>query len=213
MKDFFSFCKKFKRNKTRKMDNLNKVLNTTRPVVSGLLHKYTNVVKGFQLRYCKVDAENGILSYYLCENNEEIGNSPRGVVKLIGALINPSDEDSRTFTINSSAGDIIKLKANDAKARQEWVDALRAVVENLSSQSRSTKEHLATYDCFIASRKQLQETESCNAELSRMIESCDFHTDKDFLLMKALSAATTSTLSQALVYLQKYNDSARNELY
>jgi hypothetical protein len=155
--------------------------------------------------------QNGILSYYLCENNDDIGNNPRGVIKLIGALINPSDEDSRTFTINSSTGDVIKLKATDAKGRQEWVDALRAVVENLSS--RSTKDHLATFDCFIATRKQLQETETSNAELCRMIESCDFHTDKDFLLMKALSSATTSTLSQALVYLQKYNDSARNELY
>ncbi|KAG5675820.1 hypothetical protein PVAND_005691 [Polypedilum vanderplanki] len=199
------------------MDNLNKVLNTTRPVVSGLLHKYTNVVKGFQLRYCKVDAENGLLSYYLCENPDEIQNSvPRGTIPLIGALVNPSDEDSRTFTINSSKGDVIKLKANDAKSRQEWVDGLRAVVENLSSQSRSTKEHLATYDCFIASRKQLQETETCNSNLAKSIESCETpisHIDQDLLMLKALSAATTSTLSQAFVCLQRYHESTRNEMY
>lgn len=160
--------------------------------------------------------QNGLLSYYLCENGDEHlnSNSPRGIVKLIGALINPSEEDSRTFTIHSSTGDVIKLKANDAKSRQEWVDALRAVVENLSSQSRcSTKEILATYDCFIASRKQLQETESCNAELAKMIENSDLHTDKNFLLVKALSMATTNTLNQAFYILQKYNESARNELY
>lgn len=128
-------------------------------------------------------------------------------------MVPQSDEDSRTFTINSSTGDVIKLKANDAKARQEWVDALRAVVENLSSQSRSTKEHLATYDCLIATRKQLQETELCNSNLSRMIETCDFHSDKDFLLLKALSSAATQTLFQAFGNLQKMNDSTRHELY
>lgn len=217
MKGFFSLCKKFNRKKKRKMENLNKVLNTSRPVVSGLLHKYTNVVKGFQLRYCKVDAENGILSYYLCENEDTgISGPPRGQVQLIGALINPSDEDSRTFTINSSTGDIIKLKANDGKSRQEWVDGLRAVVENLSSQSRSTKEHLAAYDCIIASRKQLQETETANAMLAKTIENCAApisHIDQDLLILKALSAATTSTLSQAFVYLQKYHESTRNEIY
>jgi CII-binding regulator of phage lambda lysogenization HflD len=140
---------------------------------------------------------------------------PRGVVGLIGALVNPSDEDSRTFTINSSAGEIIKLKANDAKSRQEWVDGLRAVVENLSSQSRSTKEHLATYDCLMASRKQLQEMETANSILARTIESCEppiSHIDQDLLMLKALSAATTSTLSAAFVCLQRY-DSTRNEMY
>lgn len=92
------------------------------------------------------------MSYYLCENAEDQSSAPRGTVQLIGALVNPSEEDSRTFTINSSSGDIIKLKANDAKSRQEWVDSLRAVVENLSSQSRSTKEQLATYDCLIGKK-------------------------------------------------------------
>jgi hypothetical protein len=34
------------------------------------------------------------------------------------ALINPSDEDSRTFTINTASGDVVKFKANDARSRQ-----------------------------------------------------------------------------------------------
>lgn len=121
------------------MDNLKKVL-TNRPELSGLLYKYTNVVKGkstkvclrkhlidwfahiegFQMRFCRVDAENGILCYYLSENPEEhASGNPRGQVHLMGALINPSDEDSRTFTINPAAGETIKLKANDARSRQE----------------------------------------------------------------------------------------------
>jgi hypothetical protein len=160
--------------------------------------------------------QNGLLSYYLYENAEEHQTStPRGIVPLIGALVNPSDEDSRTFTINSSQGDVIKLKANDAKSRQEWVDGLRAVVENLSSQSRSTKEHLAAYDCLMASRKQLQEMETANAMLAKTIESCEApisHVDADLLMLKALSAASSSTLSQAFVCLQKY-EATRNEMY
>lgn len=133
-------------------------------------------------------------------------------MQLIGALINPSDEDSRTFTINSSSGDQIKFKANDAKSRQEWVDGLRSVVENISSQSRSTKEHLATYDCLMVTRKQITETERANAELSKNIEYVN-HNDKDLLLLKALSSATTQTLSQAFAILQRYNEAVRHELY
>lgn len=123
------------------MDNLKKVL-TSRAELAGCLYKYTNVVKGeivffilqklictiveisgFQMRYCRVDAEHGILSYYLNENSDEqFTGNPRGQVQLNGALINPSDEDSRTFTINPAAGESIKLKANDSRSRQEWVD-------------------------------------------------------------------------------------------
>lgn len=114
------------------------------------------------------------------------------------------------------------------------MDGLRVVVESISSQSRSTnKEHLAAYDCLIATRKQLTETERANSDLSRTIENHRYlsnvlineallialillfsdHNDPDLLLLKALSSATTSTLSQAFVYLQRYNDTARHELY
>lgn len=75
------------------------------------------------MRFCRVDAENGILSYYLSESGEDqfSGYPPRGQVSLLGALINPSDEDSRTFTINPAVGESIKLKANDARSRQEVI--------------------------------------------------------------------------------------------
>lgn len=158
----------------------------------------------------------------------------------MGALINPSDEDSRTFTINPAAGESIKLKANDGRSRQEWVDGeyarlclilknnlfeilllgLRAVVENLSTQERSSlppKEHLAAFDCLIACRKQLQDTEICNAKLCQLIESSQGslnYNDPDLLLLKSLSSATSSTLSVGLQHLQKYQDqSARAEMY
>lgn len=93
MKRIIKIFKK-KTRKKRNMENLSKVLNPTRPILSGLLQKYTNVMKGYQLRFCRVDAENGILSYFLSENSDE-QLIPRGQVHLIGALINPSEEDSR----------------------------------------------------------------------------------------------------------------------
>lgn len=81
---------------------------------------YFSNFAGFQLRFCRVDAENGLLTYFLPENIEDnSSNTPRGVIHLMGALVNPSDEDSRTFTINPASGEIIKLKANDARSRQE----------------------------------------------------------------------------------------------
>lgn len=49
------------------------------------------------------------------------------------------------------------------------------------------KEHLAAYDMLIACRKQIQETELCNAELCRMIESAPppiNYTDPDLLMLK-----------------------------
>lgn len=190
------------------------------------------------MRFCRVDAENGILSYYLSENgDEQFSGNPRGQVHLMGALINPSDEDSRTFTINPATGECIKLKANDARSRQEvmfcqkfmsvnynaifqWVDGLRAVVENLSTQERSPlppREHLAAFDCLIACRKQLHDTEMANAKLVQMIENFQGgslnHNDSDMLLLKALSSATTSTLSVGLAHLHKYQEATRSEMY
>lgn len=44
-------------------------------------------------------------------------------------MISPSDEDSNTFTVNSSTGEQFKLRAQDARARQEWVNRLRAVAQ------------------------------------------------------------------------------------
>lgn len=50
-------------------------------------------------------------------------------VHLASAVVCPSDEDSRTFSLSCASGDILKLRATDARARQEWVDGLRAIVE------------------------------------------------------------------------------------
>lgn len=96
----------------------------------GQLYKYTNVMKGWQYRYFILDAEAGTLIYYLIEGDKPENNQPRGSVHLAAAVICPSDEDSKTFTVNCANGDMLKLKAADARARQEWVNGLRAVAES-----------------------------------------------------------------------------------
>lgn len=92
----------------------------------------------------------------------------------------------------------------------EWVDGLRAVVESASLQERSNlppRENLAAYDCLKTCRKQLQETEICNAKLVQMIESSKGSAinsiDPDLLTLKALTSATVSALNTAYSNLQK----------
>lgn len=195
--------------------------------LSGQLYKYTNVVKGWQYRWFTVDAQAGTISYYLCDQqtNEEghqpsvIGNSPRGQVHLAAAAVCPSDEDSRTFTISCASGDTLKLRATDARARQEWVDGLRAIAEShtqaigINSAPLPPRDHLAAHDALGDARQQLQQTELCNASLARSVETASgpfTHTDPDLLLLKALSAATTHCLFQCLGLLQRHQEIADN---
>lgn len=59
--------------------------------LSGQLYKYTNVVKGWQQRWFSVDAEAGVLSYYLCEGPGDTvvpGQQPRGEVGSIFYSVN-----------------------------------------------------------------------------------------------------------------------------
>lgn len=91
---------------------------------------------GWQYRWFTVDAQAGTISYYLCDtgsvddhSSNIIGNAPRGQAHLANAVVCPSDEDSRTFTISCASGDTLKLRSTDARARQEWVDGLRAISE------------------------------------------------------------------------------------
>lgn len=87
-------------------------------------------MRGWQYRYFMVDSNAGLLHYYLCEGEKPDGTVPRGSVHLAGAVICPSDEDSKTFTVSCASGDMLKLRAADARARQEWVNGLRAVAES-----------------------------------------------------------------------------------
>lgn len=99
--------------------------NTFSETFQGQLFKYTNVVKGWCPRWFILEPRTGLLDYYLSEN--EMNQKPRGTLELLGAVVSPSDEDSHTFTVSSTTGDFFKLRANDARERQEWVNRIRAV--------------------------------------------------------------------------------------
>ncbi|TDG53383.1 hypothetical protein AWZ03_000198 [Drosophila navojoa] len=208
--------------------NLNRMINQTlRHPLSGQLSKYTNVMKGWQYRWFTVDAKTGYLSYYLCDSSavgddiapspHVLANTPRGQVQLAGAVVYPSDEDSRTFSIACASGDTVKLRASDARARQEWVDGLRAVVEShtqamdiSNSSPLPARELLAASDAMVAARQALFLTEQCNASLARAIENIDCAsfspTDPDLLLLKAISTASTQCLHQCLGLLQRHQE-------
>ena len=74
----------------------------TRYPYEGLLHKYTNAMKGWQYRWFILSPETGELHYFLSE--AEKSQRPRCSIYLAGAVIAPSDEDSNTFTVNSATG-------------------------------------------------------------------------------------------------------------
>lgn len=65
------------------------------------------------------------------ENDTKL--QPRGYIYLESAVVSPSDEDSYTFSVNSSNGECYKLRAADARARQDWVNRLRAAAEHHST--------------------------------------------------------------------------------
>lgn len=63
------------------------------------------------------------------QSENDTKQQPRGFIFLESAVVSPSDEDSNTFSVNSWNGECYKLRAVDARARQEWVNRLRAAAE------------------------------------------------------------------------------------
>ncbi|CAL8068706.1 unnamed protein product [Calicophoron daubneyi] len=96
--------------------------------IEGQLLKFTNMVKGYQYRWCVIDPDAGTVEYYEKEDHKH-SSKPRGILNLTYASVCPSDEDSQAFVINAANGDALRLKAADAKERQYWVNRLRAVAE------------------------------------------------------------------------------------
>lgn len=100
---------------------------------------------------------------------------------MAGATIHPSDEDSRTFSVNCSSGDTLKIRASNARTRQEWVDNLRNIAESHTKvmtvkhnfhRKRFSKKHFPSIgshsellpsresaDAFTNARQQIHNTE------------------------------------------------------
>lgn len=136
---------------------------------------------GWQYRWFTVDPQTGTLSYYLCENSTEsvtapsiLGNTPRWQEHLAGAVVCPSDEDSRTFTIGTANGDTLKLRANDARARQEWVDALRNIAE-CHTQVRLWIEYACCFMWTIVVLKRISLSESLLFRYRNDFHGCCFY--------------------------------------
>lgn len=98
----------------------------SRQSFEGTLNKFTNVVKGWQYRRFVLDPESGHIEYYLLEDRN--GKS-RGTQHLAGTVVIPSDEDSQTFVVNFATGESYKLRAQNVRERQIWVDRIRAVAQ------------------------------------------------------------------------------------
>lgn len=132
--------------------------------------------------------------------------------------MSPSEEDSQTFIVSASCGEAYKLKANDAKERQFWVDKLRQVGlahENriaaqqhhlLSPSNRSTSRYLMSHrssndPSIEAVRDILVQTQKHQRKLVDAIEKFTCN-DKHLLMVKATSQAMVNSLEQCFVILQ-----------
>ena len=110
---------------------------------------------------------------------------------------------------------MIKLRAADARARQEWVDKLRAVTEiytraiasshpplppreHSNSSVRNPVAKIEVLDAFANCREQLNKVEKHTFGLSEAIESSSLDLDPDLLVLKATTHATLYTLTQCL---------------
>uniref|UniRef100_H2YL59 Oxysterol-binding protein n=1 Tax=Ciona savignyi TaxID=51511 RepID=H2YL59_CIOSA len=110
----------------------------------GTLSKYTNVMKGWQNRYFILNPQTGVLEYHVNQSEALATHyKPRGLLPLEGAVVAPSIEDSCTFSVNASNGEVYKLRATNAKERQEWVNRLRSVSEHYTSQIAHDRPPLA----------------------------------------------------------------------
>jgi len=192
----------------------------------GQLNKYTNVMKGYQFRWFVINPEQGTLEYHVSEVEMKTQPArPRGTLHLAGAVISPSEEDSHTFVIHSTTGELYKLRAVDAKERQEWITRLRVVAE-LHSQalaqtssplvardagyasSRVVDCNLSVLDAFAHVQEWIQRAESSFVEMGALVDQ--FPTsgpgtksvDQDLLTLKAVSQASLGCLEGCLYSLQ-----------
>lgn len=101
--------------------------NKMRLPLEGQLYKYTNVMKGWQYRWFIITPDSGMLEYYMLDERKK--SRPRGALYLAGAVVSPSEDDNQSFSVSGVCGEVYKLKANDAKERQIWVDKIRSVIE------------------------------------------------------------------------------------
>ncbi|KAH8406978.1 hypothetical protein KR222_002140, partial [Zaprionus bogoriensis] len=106
--------------------------------MQGWLHKWANMVKGYQRRWFVLS--NGVLSYYL--DQAEIGQRSRGSIALKGAQI--EDVDSSTFVVSNGDKSVtFRIKAANEAERQSWITSLelaKSAIETPKSSAVSETE-------------------------------------------------------------------------
>ncbi|OTF73160.1 PH domain containing protein [Euroglyphus maynei] len=190
-------------------------------IFEGQLCKYTNVVKGWQYRWFVIDSTRGMLEYYTDRFKR------RGCFTLANCQVIPSDEDSQTFSVHSACGEVFKLKADNARYRQIWVDNLRLAVQlqenkvqqnstiinsaknnnnnnnnnQIVANSPLTSDLLSSFDGV---QNQLSVAKNHYDTIEKLIENIS-NTDEDLLILKATSLAAINSLEQCFSVLESLN--------
>lgn len=163
--------------------------------VQGQLSKFTNALRGYQYRYFILDPSRGTLEYYLPQDSKRV--HPRGFIILSGSIITPSEDDGQTFSICSSSGEIYKLRAQDSRERQFWVDRLRQVSQShdLNRAGDSNPLEISSASSLEAVREILVKTKQ---NLQKLEDSIDNYPvgDHDLLNIKALCRSSLTAMNQ-----------------
>ncbi|CAH1406871.1 unnamed protein product [Nezara viridula] len=192
----------------------NDLVRVSSQLYEGQLSKYTNMMKGWQLRWFILNPKTGVLSYFINEGDK--WKRPKGWTNMFSAIIAPSDEDSNTFTVSSVCGDCLKLRARDARIRRDWITKLRTVAQlhgdtaedNVFRRSSFQSEIDECKEAFDQVKKHLFIVEKERLFLTKGIDDLPIrgklhHLDPDLLTLKALSYAVVVSLNQCLFILQQ----------
>lgn len=189
---------------------------TSSQLYEGQLSKYTNMMKGWQLRWFILNPKTGILSYFINESDK--WKRPKGWTNMFSAIISPSDEDSNTFTVSSVCGDCLKLRARDARIRHDWITRLRTVAQlhGDNAQDKIWRSYFQSVideskEAFDRVKRHLFFVEKQRLLLTKSIDDLPIrgrlnHLDRDLLSLKALSYAVVVSLNQCLFILQQQPD-------
>lgn len=182
--------------------------------LEGQLFKFTNIVTGYKYRYFVVNTELVRLDYFIAEDMKH--QKPRGSIELENGVISPSEEDSTTFQIHTIDNELFKLRAQNAKERQQWVNVLRIISQSDKS-TDSTSKSDSTRSEILKSPSQIIQNEKCTFELVKEVlaqvkchqtdldklinlfpvkSSLISRHDKDILLLKATARACTNCVSE-----------------
>ncbi|XP_028407493.1 oxysterol-binding protein-related protein 11-like [Dendronephthya gigantea] len=191
--------------------------NLLRQKMEGQLSKWTNLMKGWQYRWFVLNSETGHLEYYVDKSKWTHGSEPRGSVHLMGAVIAPSDEDSVTFSVNAANGDLFKLRASDARERQQWINKIRMISEMHSTQLvnkvQQSSQTIGQASAIPSSGKQPQGqnlvnalTTADNTDLSSSKERITTISSEVLEYMEVINELLNTTEAQQMAFINKIEE-------